>query len=551
MQTIQLFPMTQNYFIYARKSTESEDRQVLSIESQIEELKRLAESKHISVSQVLRESKSAKAPGRPVFSEMMKRIAKGEAQGIICWKLDRLARNPVDGGALIWSIDQKQLCEIVTPFRTFAKSGDDAFWMQLEFGMAKKYVDDLSDNVKRGLRAKASLGEPPFSCLPVGYTRDFKSGKVIADPESFPLVKRMWQEVARGFYRPIEVMQMANHAWGVRTPQRGSLGGKPLSRAAFYYILANPFYMGLYSYDGKVFTGNYRAMVSEAEFKTVQRLLRRANNPRPKSEKEFAYRGLLTCGACQRRMTAEEKINRYGYRYVYYHCSRPFPGENKCDEPFIEERSLERQAGIWLDRITLPQPAYEWAMEHIGDANSEDCEILERQRKQQERSLRSVEQQMKNLRQMRLQEQVSETEFAEDRQRLLMEKACLEKAMKEQSEAVCTIEPLKRYFSFVNLAKKRFDEGDQKTKREILISTVSNFFVRQKILLIEAKKPFQLMINRPHSLNMCTWLNDIITSVSTYVRLGELAGLPDLSEKMQSADSENEKYSLGDNKEII
>ena len=90
------------YFLYARKSSEGEDRQVASVSSQIEELKDLAERQGLDILDILTEEKSAKAPGRPVFNRMMEDIQNGKAQGIICWKLDRLARNPVDGGQIGW-----------------------------------------------------------------------------------------------------------------------------------------------------------------------------------------------------------------------------------------------------------------------------------------------------------------------------------------------------------------------------------------------------------------------------------------------------------------
>jgi DNA invertase Pin-like site-specific DNA recombinase len=98
------------YFIYCRKSSEAEDRQVLSIESQTRELEQLAAKLNFPIAEILTESMSAKAPGRPVFNEMMQRLYRGEAAGIICWKLDRLARNSVDGGSIIWAIKQHGTC---------------------------------------------------------------------------------------------------------------------------------------------------------------------------------------------------------------------------------------------------------------------------------------------------------------------------------------------------------------------------------------------------------------------------------------------------------
>ena len=100
------------YILYARKSTESEDRQILSIPAQIEELRSLASHRGIIDVRVVEESKSAKAPGRPAFSSLLQEIDQGKVRGIICWKLDRLARNPVDGGAVIWALARKKLVEI-------------------------------------------------------------------------------------------------------------------------------------------------------------------------------------------------------------------------------------------------------------------------------------------------------------------------------------------------------------------------------------------------------------------------------------------------------
>ena len=133
----------QRYILYARKSSESEDRQVLSIESQISELQDLATKNNLHIEYVLSESRSAKAPGRPVFSKLLKLLEKGNADAILCWKLDRLARNARDGGDVIYALDTGDLKNITTPAQSFDNSSNDKFWMQLEFGMAKKYVDDL------------------------------------------------------------------------------------------------------------------------------------------------------------------------------------------------------------------------------------------------------------------------------------------------------------------------------------------------------------------------------------------------------------------------
>src|SRR5262249_4804084 len=150
------------YFIYCRKSTESEDRQVLSIDAQRDELLRLAEHRNLVIAEILTEAKSAKAPGRPVFSTMIERLKGGEAQGVICWKPDRLARNPLDGGLLLWTMKTHGV-EILTPSQSFRQGDDNKILLHIEFGMAEKYIDDLSKNVRRGNRAKIEHGGWPHS----------------------------------------------------------------------------------------------------------------------------------------------------------------------------------------------------------------------------------------------------------------------------------------------------------------------------------------------------------------------------------------------------
>jgi hypothetical protein len=105
------------YFMYCRKSSEAEDRQILSIDCQVTELKRYATHRCFKIAAVLIEAKSAKAPGaRPVINSVMQQLYRSEADGILCRKLDRLARNPVDGGFIVWAMKQHGLT-VATPFQ--------------------------------------------------------------------------------------------------------------------------------------------------------------------------------------------------------------------------------------------------------------------------------------------------------------------------------------------------------------------------------------------------------------------------------------------------
>jgi len=146
------------YILYARKSSEDKDRQIQSIENQVKILKELALSLGLSIAEVLTESKSAKAPNnRPVFESMVQKIENGEANGILCWKIDRLTRNPVDEGTIKYMLQRKIIKSIRTYEREYTPE-DNVLMIGFESGMANQYIIDLSKNTRRGLKNKADNG---------------------------------------------------------------------------------------------------------------------------------------------------------------------------------------------------------------------------------------------------------------------------------------------------------------------------------------------------------------------------------------------------------
>lgn len=480
--------------LYARKSSESEDRQVRSIDSQVRELKEHATTRGFTITRILSEARSAKAPGRPVFGEMMEAIGRGNADSILCWKLDRLARNPVDGAALIWALDQGKLQQIETRERVYVNRSDDKLWMQLEFGMAKKYVDDLSDNTKRGLRAKLEQGWMP-GIARLGYLNDPITKTQIPDATRFPLVRRIFDLLLAG-RAPMEVFTIARNDWGLRMRKFKKIGGGPLSRTAFYRIISDPGYYGMNVWNGVAYPGAHEPMLSKDEFDRVQNHLGRPNRKHHKRYL-FAYTGLIRCGECGAAVTAEEKVNRYGSRYVYYHCTKRLPGV-RCSQRVIQDNALDNQINEWLGTLHVDDAFRDWAIRQLTTMRGDEARSARAIAQSRNEAAQGIQKHLDALLDIRLRGLLSDDEFARKKEALVSEQLRLRAQIAEERENDPSwFEPARRAIMFANLAPKRFAASSREEKREVLIAVGSNPVLTDRILRIQPKKPFHLMAERP------------------------------------------------------
>src|SRR3989339_562009 len=356
---------TKKFFIYARKSTDSEDRQIRSIADQLAELRELAKKENIEVVDTLVEKQTAKKPGRPVFAEMLKRIEAGEATGILAWHPDRLARNSVDGGQIIYLVDTGIIKELKFPTFWFDPTPQGKFMLSIAFGQSKYYIDNLSENIKRGHRQKLKNGLWP-QMAPLGYLNNKETKQIYVDKEKSPLIKKAFEAYATGKHTLKEIRKIINEL-GLKG-RRDSL----LSVSNFQYLLQNPFYYGLIRYNGEYFEGKHKPIISKKLFDECQEVMKRKSKPQKvDAMKFFLYRGFFHCGECGFTITADRKIKKSGKQYVYYYCTKKNPNHICSQNVFTREEKISSQIQTEIQKVSLPD---DWANKMLVELENEKNE---------------------------------------------------------------------------------------------------------------------------------------------------------------------------------
>ncbi|MDK2956239.1 MAG: site-specific recombinase [Desulfovibrionales bacterium] len=189
------------YFIYARRSSEDKSKQIQSIPNQLEWAERMRDEHGLEIIDTFTDTKTGTKPGREAFNAMVEAIeASPEPVGILCWKVNRLARNPIDEGIIKYAFMRGKIKHIFGSDRQF-KEGESQILMGVEFGSATQYSIDLSHDVKRGMARKLEQGWMP-GWAPLGYLNDphgLKGTKrIYRDKKSWDKLRRLWDFLLTG-----------------------------------------------------------------------------------------------------------------------------------------------------------------------------------------------------------------------------------------------------------------------------------------------------------------------------------------------------------------
>ena len=479
------------YFIYARKSTDDEDRQILSIEAQLVELRQYAERENLTVLKELIEAKTAKKPGRVIFNDMLSRIQRHQADGILAWHPDRLARNSVDGGKIIYLIDRGVIKDLRFPTYRFDSNAQGKFMLSIAFGQSKYYIDALSENIKRGIRLKLSKGIWP-QWAPIGYLNDRTTRTIIKDEGKAPFIKKVFELYATGKYSLGEIRD--------KITSLGLTGykGKPLSISQYQHTLKNPIYYGVFRYNGEVYEGTHEPIITKKLFEKCQDVMKKRSKPK-KAKNKFIFRAFMRCGECGRMITAEIQKG-----HTYYRCTKRL---TNCSQKYVREEALQKQIRGIFQKVSLCDDWTKKILQELEKDKAHDVQSSRPHQQNLERKTNDIDGKINRLIDIYLDGNITLEEYKLKKEQFINKKKDLQERLRDFADGDNNwFEPAKELVTLLNRAGCAAREGNLESQKEFLEKIGSNFILKERRLNFSTEKPFcDFLKNAPYPNWRCVY----------------------------------------------
>jgi site-specific DNA recombinase len=474
------------FFIYVRKSTDDKKgkRQVLSLDAQLRELRKLVNQEDLVVVSIVEESRTAKEPGRPLFNRMLDRIEAGDVNGIIIWDIDRLYRNPADDGRVRWLLQRGIIAAIKTPTRTYFPE-DAGLLMAVEGGRSSDFIIHHKRNVMRGVEEKLLRGEWPGASKPVGYIYDHNLRNIVPDPKRAKIVATIFEEVSSGRHGLLWVSDRLA-AFGIVNQS-----GKQWSKSQIYGFLTNRLYMGIMAWKDKVFEGKYKPIVSAELFKKVQDALKVRSKPRRiRNGHNFPFCGLFrcTCGS----MISAQWAKGHGGLYRYYRCTRK---NGECGEPYTQEKFVAGQCLEILKPLAISPEQANHLRSLIDAETKKEGNAAGTEVEQISDRLSDIQKKLNKLTRGYLDELIDEESYQTATADLVTQKTALkqEKQRLHKTGSSFWNEPAKEVINTLEMAGKQQTDKSPQEISQVVHKVGTNRLLSRKTVTFSFSEPYDFI----------------------------------------------------------
>ena len=467
------------HFAYIRVSTAKQGERGSSLQEQRAAIEAYAMRQNLTITAWFEERETAAKQGRAVFSRMLARLARGEAQGLVIHKIDRSARNLKDWADLGSLIDQG--IDVQFAHDSFdLRSRGGRLSADIQAVVAADYIRNLRDEVRKGFYGRLKQGFYPLPA-PIGYL-DMGGGRVKEiDPVRGPLVREAFELYSSGKVG-LRALRTEMAKRGLRTKS-----GKTLSRNSLNQTLHSPFYIGLLyiSKTGETFEGKHEPLVTKATFDRVQMIMRGKTIER-KTKHDFVFRRLARCGGCSRYLIGELQKGRY----VYYRCQN-----SGCRGTIAREEALEHAVMTTLELVHCGPEERSWIREKAVELRENSDGDLAKLEATLRLQLSKCEDRLARLTDALIDQTIDKDLFENRKRALLEERAGLRDDLASLSAADLPISQALNGLELASTALLSYKRGIPDERRAIIESVTSNLALHGKNLEIALRSPFRELAN--------------------------------------------------------